>query len=368
MKKLNYFSLKSLVFPLLCVGLCLLVFLSSMPASSLHAASTYAYSTSINVVAQNYDGDEIIVGNTTSTLKYNNETTDDYTIKTVNWSELRNFVISYDTSLLPSNAESYTYAYTVSWTPNIISNNIADFSGAETITSNIVRETVKNKTDVQTSIIFTIDNIALSQEKYYTASNLLVNQQNNSYSLHGGWGLYIFSFEYNGTSTSVVFQVLPTDISALAKPEIIIDEISSNYNMKSAYVFSLPEEYKFVNRDLITWSIKGTGRDGLTYVLTPSDVEDAEVEHPIFNTNAYYRNGISFTFDTEIEGSWTAVCEIYQTADGASPKYTVTSSTVSTTEGMPPLTIVWIVVGSAVAAAIIVAVVIGLSVKKERVY
>ena len=206
------------------------------------------------------------------------------------------------------------------------------------------------------------------QEKYYTASNLLVNQQNNSYSLHGGWGLYIFSFEYNGTSTSVVFQVLPTDISALAKPEIIIDEISSNYNMKSAYVFSLPEEYKFVNRDLITWSIKGTGRDGLTYVLTPSDVEDAEVEHPIFNTNAYYRNGISFTFDTEIEGSWTAVCEIYQTADGASPKYTVTSSTVSTTEGMPPLTIVWIVVGSAVAAAIIVAVVIGLSVKKERVY
>ena len=84
-----------------------------------------------------------------------------------------------------------------------------------------------------------------------------------------------------------------------------------------------------------------------------------------------YRNGPSFFFDTEKEGTWTAVCYIYDqdpTTSGAQPIYEIRSAQVTTSQGMSPNTIIWIVVGIAAAAAIIVGIVVGVSIKKERVY
>ncbi len=381
MKKTKTFNWTFLSLAIVAMSVLLFASIFALPTSSAGAASTYAFSNELSVTVQNRDNQILQpVSTETATLRYNNEEEANYSVQTFNWADVRNFVVSFNTDSLVE-ANSYSYSYSVSWTPAIITDGVADFTIEAAQPRELINQTVTTneqasaKDQIVSNLTFAIDNLlAGSGQNSFTASTVFSQTQDagsSNYDLHGGWGLYIFSFNCNDSYTSAVFQILPTDVSALTEqPSVTVSEESSQEGMQAAYLFSLSPECQFLNRDYIVWSIEGTGRDGLTYVLTPQDITDSSLEHAL-TTGAIYRNGTSYFFDTEVEGTWTAVCRIYDEDPdnaGAEPVYTIRSAQVSTSQGMAPNTIVWIVVGVAAAAAIIVGIVVGVSIKKERVY
>ena len=357
----------------LIAGACLVAMLAASFSSTIltaNAASTLSYSENISVSAQNYDGETLSAPQgTLSSIQYNGTTYQDYNYYTTNWSELRNFSIGFNISNLPDSS-TYNYSYTVSWTPARVSEGTADFNTAHTVNGTIFSAQATEKSQIISAINLTIDDLTIDASNTYSALQVLVSDD-DLYQTHGGWGLYIFSFVCNGAEvTSAVFEVLPTDVNTLSEPTVTVAEQPSSLGMQSAYLFSLSEEYRFVDRSLLVWSVEGTGRDGLRYVLTEDDIVDPATDNALFASGSYYRTGHTFNFDTRVEGTWIATCRIYSETptDDSTPLYIVTSQAVSTESGMSPQTIIWIVVAAAVVAAIVVAVVIAVSIKKEKVY
>lgn len=371
MKKIKSVNLSYVFLILSCLVLTLTACIFSTPTLQTKADSNLlaSYSENFNVTMQNQDGETIDAGSGATSLIYGGTTTNDYAYSTLNWADLRNFVIDFDVSILPD-ATNFEYSYSVSWTPAIITDGKADFSTAHTVTNEIFSKTAKTKSDVITQFNFIIDDLSMTGENVFRASEIL-DETNGLYQSHGGWGLYVFSFNYSqtGSLTSQVFEVKPTDVNTLEEPSVKITEKASNLGMKSSYLFTLSDSFKYVDRSLMVWYIEGTGRDGLKYVLTPDDIKEIS-DRPIYDTSSYYRNGYSFDFDTSIEGTWVATCKIYtQTPEeNVEPKYIVSSAEVSTEKGMSTQAIIWIVVGAAIVASIIVAITIVLSIKRERVY
>lgn len=370
MKKTKILNWTILMILIVILTIFLITSLFSIPSTNFSGASTYAYSSDLQITVRNLNNETLSpIEQSTTTLKYNNTEEENYSVLTYNWKDVKSFVIHFNIASL-QNRDSYSYNYSVSWTPAIINNGLADFSTESTLSKTIISQTVNEKSQIIDNFTFTIDNYASTNANNFSASNILIDDK-QSYNLHGGWGLYIFSFECEDLFTSSVFQILPTSVNSIQnEPVINISEQSSQEGMKSAYMFSLSEECQFLNRDYIVWKIEGTGRDGLEYVLTTSDITNETTQHALFE-GVPYRNGPSYFFDTEKEGTWTAVCYIYDQdpeATGAEPVYVVRSQQVTTSQGMAPNTIIWIVVGIAAAAAIIVGIVVGVSIKKERVY
>lgn len=372
MKKVKSLKISYLFLIAGCFLLSLMACFISTPALQTKADSSLlaSYSSNLNITTQNHEGETISSVPGTTTLVYEGATTTDYAYSSLNWSDLRNFVVSFDISSIPD-ATNFEYSYSVSWTPAVITDGKADFSTAHTVTKDIFKKTAATKSDVITEFNFIIDDLSMEGENVYRATKILQDANNNLYQTHGGWGLYVFSFNYSqtGALTSAVLEVKPTDVNTLEEPTVKITEKSSNLGMKSSYLFTLSDSFKYVDRSLMVWYIEGIGRDGLKYVLTPSDIEEIS-DKPIYDTSSYYRNGYSFDFDTSIEGTWTTTCKIYtQTPEeGISPKYEVSSAEVSTEKGMTTQAIIWIVVGAAIIASIIVAVTIVVSIKREKVY
>lgn len=346
----------------------------SIPSTSLSGASTYAFSDDLQITVRNSNYESLSPSDqTTTTLKFNNTEEENYSVLTYYWKDVKSFAVNFNLSSL-QDRDRYSYSYSVSWTPAIINNGSADFTTEATLPRTLISQTAQNKSEIIDSFTFTIDNNFSDVANNYSASSVFAQSQetgSSSYDLHGGWGMYIFSFECENSYTSAIYQILPTPIDSIkAEPTINVSEQSSQEGMKSAYMFSLSEECQYLNRDYIVWKIEGTGRDGLEYVLTTNDITDSSTQHALINDEPY-RNGPSFFFDTEKEGTWTAVCYIYDqdpTTSGAQPIYEIRSAQVTTSQGMSPNTIIWIVVGIAAAAAIIVGIVVGVSIKKERVY
>ena len=374
MKKTKILNWTILMILIVFLTIFLITSLFSIPSTNFSGASTYAYSSDLQITVRNLNNETLSpIEQSTTTLKYNNTEEENYSVLTFNWKDVKSFDINFNTSSLQER-DNYNYNYSVSWTPAIINNGSADFTTESTLPRTIISKTAIEKSQIIDSFSFTIDNYATNNINNFNASTIFAQSQDNgssSYDLHGGWGMYIFSFECEDSYTSAIFQILPTSVSSIQnEPIISISEQSSQEGMKSAYMFSLSEECQFLNRDYIVWKIEGTGRDGLEYVLTTSDITDDTTQHALIKDEPY-RNGPSYFFDTEKEGTWTAVCYIYDQdpeATGAEPVYVVRSQQVTTSQGMSPNTIVWIVVGIAAAAAIIVGIVVGVSIKKERVY
>lgn len=293
--------------------------------------------------------------------------------ETYKWRDVKNFKITLDTSKL-TEATTYNYSYSVSWTPELVEKKVendtiieekAKFDTDHTITATLF-EAESNKDNISNEIYFTIDDNTLNKNNSYVANSKL----GDSYKSHGGYGLYIFTFSdaATGTKQSQVFELVPDSVEGLAKPIISVKTISSNERINDAYLFSLDSSYDYVDRSLIYWSVSGTGRDGRTYVLSPEEITNPNTTNAIFPESAIERTGITFSFDPKIEGTWKAYCQVFKGTNDTAVYATAVSEKVSTVKGLSTQSLVWIVVGAAAAAGIGVAVIIYISIKKERVY
>ena len=345
----------------------------AMPTSLISSAETsraVAYSENLSVVAHK-DATTTETGTRSSvTLINGGNTISNYQARSFDWENIKFFELSFNPSALPNDLASYSYSYSVTWAPQTIEDNKVDFNKEYASTKTIVSENNVAKEDVKTKINFLIDDNVMEGENNFTASKTAM-KDNEAYNItFGGWGTYLFSFECNGVSSSAVYELKPTDPTTLEEPKLIVKENGiSNAGKGSKYVVSVDEKYKFVNRQLIKWSISGKDRDGKEYVLAPADKEIAgnQDKATIEPNDAVVRTGLSFNFDPKREGTWTISCDILDAPNGTSVKNAKTEQ-ISTIEGFSSSSIIWIIVGCAAAVAIIVTVIVVVRVKKEKVY
>lgn len=374
--KMKKAILKSFVF----IGMAIMIALSlvftfgAFQTSALNAAegemNIAALDTSlIAVEAYGHDNARLSTLDIANDIKLNNgsSTVDNWKSETYAWKDIRNFKITLNTDAL-ADAEFYNYKYTLSWTPELIKDKQALFDTDHTITVDLLAlapdETV-TKDKIVKELYFTIDSNTIPGENVFIGSSTL----GEKYTKRGGMGLYIFSYQdpVTGAKQSQIFQLKPDSVESLSKPIISVKAISSKGSVKDAFLFSIDASYKFVNREQIYWSVTGTGKDGRSYVLTPEEITNPNTTNAIFPHESVERRGQSFTFDPGIEGTWKAECRIFK-EDLTTTHEVAISAKVSTVKGLSTQSIIWIVVGAAATAGIAVAVVIVISIKKEKVY
>lgn len=366
---------KSLIFVSMALIFALSMFfgLSANITSAVHADAPLLISTEdtslLIVNAQSHD-DAILNATTSSNnTKFVTGASEEEGRKseTYRWRDVRNFNIALNTNS-PDLSESteYNYKYTVTWTPALISNNQATFDTDHSVTVTILEAKADTKSEIVSNLRFAVDNNLSSSSTTIVGQNKL----GDVYTKNGGWGLYIFSFEYStiGQKQSQIIELLPDSVEGLSKPIISVKKISSDQTVEDAFLFSVDASYKYVKRDLIYWSISGTGKDGRSYVLTPQDIINPNTTNSVFPDESVERTGLTFLFDPAIEGTWEAQCGVFKDIDRTERYETAYSEKVSTVRGLSTQSIIWIVVGAAAAAGIVVAVVIFVSIRKEKVY
>lgn len=323
---------------------------------------------SIAVCAYNHEG-AILSSEESSlhvTLNNGSSETDDWTSETYKWRDVHSFKISIDLDKI-TDATTYNYKYTVTWTPELISEGVAQFDTDHSVSAEIYSASTSNKDEIKNEIYFTIDSNTLNKQNTFIGQNFL----GDTYKKHGGYGLYIFTFQepVTGAKQSQVFELKPDTIAGLSKPIISVKAVSSNEGVNDAFLFSVDASYRYINREQIYWSISGTGKDGRSYVLTPGDIINPNTTNSVFPDESIERRGQTFLFDPSIEGTWKAECRIFTDASETAQQYEIAySEKVSTVQGLSTESLIWIVVGAAAAAGIIVAIIIIVSIKKEKVY
>lgn len=299
------------------------------------------------------------------------------------WKDVKYFEISRPDISGVADASLYNYSYQVTWIPDVVKDSELNYENlATTSTKTIYSGSATSKDNVKSKVYFFIDenidryaptdfNIADYTDKGNPdASKLFAPSEDaveDTYNIQGGWGTYIFTFEINTKETSgnAMFELKPTSLSELSDKVLSISAEKATPGVNSindGWIFSVNEDFRYVNRKNIIWSITGTGSDGTKYVLREQD-KTAENE-TLIGQNLPYQ-GATIKLDTEIQGNWIATASI--TEEGATTK-TASSEEVSTIKPFSTTAIIWIVTGVTVVSVAIVAIIISVNIRKEKTW
>ena len=303
-----------------------------------------------------------------------------------NWKDVKYFKISM-TNLIAGIDDvvgNYEYSYEVTYFPAVVDGTTIHYDTAAIMTAPIYPigtesnvALAQTKESIKSELYFFIDdNEAIYKDSVANKDIPMANANTifseTDYATQGGWGVYIFTFNCmdKSTSGSCAYELLPTNLSDLKDKPLTVtaEKVSSSNSINNAYLFSVNEDYQYINRELITWKIKGNGSNGKKYVLVEAD-KTGDNEEPLYQEQAIKRTGPSFKLDTSIQGKWKAEAVIYDSMD--SNKKVVArkeSEEVSTIKPFSTQSIIWIVTGVTVVAVAIVATVIIVNIKKERTW
>lgn len=354
------------------------------PVSSMASAGTIYENTAnyvtLDVTAYGANHQEIPFNESGSVTvkKGNDSTTKSY--ESYKWQDVKYLKVSIDSlSNIPdvASGESYSYSYSVDYYPlEISATNELDIATYAAKTVNPINDqTAEKKTDIEKNLYFFLDDNADSSKQikqdsmtpYASGVELLDDQSlGYSYASQGGWGIYIFSFECQGITYSSVYEIVPTKLSELIEKSFTViaqKGYEGQQSINGKYVFSVNEDFAYINRANIKWYINGVGSDGTTYVLCPED--KTQNENTIFKTNEVPRTGSSYVLDTSIQGKWKATAVITETG---TQSRTAVSDEVSTIKPFSTTAIIWIVTGVTVIAVVIVSIVITVTIRKEKTW
>jgi len=373
-KRNSKFILCGLMFVLVCM-LCL----TMIPTSAINAsAATDVFVNSLtnvtmNVSAINKDRETVDATTKNVTISggdINNKSTQAQSYK---WSNVKYFKINMsglnETNLgTKTPGTKYEYKYTVTYFPNVIDGEDLAYNNAAVLTKDFYSYNSETTEGINDEVYFFIDN---NQSEYkttgmdITANAETVFADSDVYTMQGGWGVYVFTFTCDDkeTSGSFVYELLPTSLEELhtagKNPTVSYEVVPSAYSINNAYLFYVNEDFQYVNREYITWSIKGTGSDGTKYTLFGDN--DSEALYP----EAGIRDkGATFKFDRNIQGKWEASVTI---SDGIHSFFD-RSEEVSTIKPFSTTSIVIIVSCVTVVAVAIVAVIIIIRSNKEKTW
>ena len=386
-KKNNKFLFIALVFMIMGA---FVMSLLPMTAINSFAANTEIFENTLTGVTMNVSAYGSNHGQETSAQKDDITITGEGITKTIDaksfaWSKVKYFSIEMgglENLADKQGGAHYTYEYKVTYFPQTISATgtleydleansaiVAYHSSAET------KDAIKDK------LYFFVDNNVETYKKAdMTAGNnvavgaVTTNAEtgkqetifNDHYMSQGGWGVYVFTFSCDGeTSGEFIYELTPTELSSLANKQLkvqyeIVPSTSSNNN---AYLFYVNEEFQYINREYISWSIKGEGSDGTKYVSFDYE-KTADNETSLYTGTDIKNTGVSFKFDKPIQGNWEATATI---KDGMTERK-ATSEEVSTIKPFSTTAIIIIVSVVTVVAVAVVSVIIVVTIKKERTW
>ena len=195
-----------------------------------------------------------------------------------------------------------------------------------------------------------------------------------------GWGIYRFILTINNVQLpSELYYVAPSKI--IEAPTVTWKPVSSSTSIQDAFEFTIiNESYKYVDRNLIRWYVKGEANDGTKYALHKDDLGTADFPTSDYK-NALYdaldRDGTTFHFDTNnISGTWQVYCVIYEEAPTFEnlatneELFSTESDAIQVVSGkkIKASNVIWfIVAGGAVLLGVIIFIIVK-SVKKEKVW
>lgn len=185
-----------------------------------------------------------------------------------------------------------------------------------------------------------------------------------------GWGIYRFTLRINQKTHAISsFLYIKPTIEIDEQPIIGYTTYGSDIGTYEAFKFKLNNEflYRYIDESKLIWYVKGKGRDGTEYYLTPEDsARFPDRNHAIFPGDID-RYGTEFKFDNAIAGEWTVWCE-YQAYNSPELLKSDIEITVKTGNSIDAMVIVWIGVGVLSATTIAVIVFAVLKKKKEKVW
>lgn len=385
-KKNNKFLFIALVFMMMTAFAMSFV---PMSALSTHAAATGIFENTLTGVTMDvvaYGDNHGQVNHETKDVKIVGEglTDKEMEAKSYAWSKVKYFSITLnglDSLADKSGNAKYNYDYKVTYFPQTISNGNLEYDLEANSAVTAYSYSADTKDTIKNQLYFFIDDNITSYKKTdmsgdmkaavgAVTTNPETNKQetifNDNYLSQGGWGVYVFTFSCDGeTSGQFVYELLPTQLSSLQNEQLkvqyeIVPSTSSNNN---AYLFYVNEPFQYINREYISWSIKGKASDGTKYVSFDNE-KTADNETSLYTGTDVKKTGVSFKFDKPIQGNWTATATI---EDGETRK-SATSEEVSTIKPFSTTAIIIIVSVVTVVAVAIVSVIIVVTIKKERTW
>lgn len=284
----------------------------------------------------------------------------------VKWSEIQSFSISFKPSVdvgeenLPAtDAENpiYSLSISVNYLQGYISSN--NFDIIDTITIENVDSTDSPDLAALSNFTFTFD-VDDGVSGDFGGNTVTAN----------GWGIYQFHVRINDREAFSDFYAVEPAYSIAAAPEIDYNVVSSDNSMHDSFEFYLVnfDDYQYIDTASLVWYVKGKSADGTIFALCSADLaldKFSECSAAIYTS--YDRTGQTFFFnDNEHSGEWQVWCEYrYNNAT-----YSTVSNieTVKTGSSFDYFMIVYIVIGLAVLAAIVVIVTSVIKNKKEKVW
>lgn len=315
-----------------------------------------------SVVVHDKDGNIKDLSATKTQVNLNSNYVDCYYVQ---WKDISYFEINFEDSLV--NMDTYSYQYNLKWAPVEVIDNAIDFKNDRVEYIDLISTTVETKTEITRNLKYFIEEKAVTNGiNTFKASGDIKEKQKET----GEWGVYQFSFTCNGeTWSSDLYEVRSTKIAELTEhPFINTTAIRSNYSIDNAYLCTITDnEYKYVNRRDLKWSVKGRGSNGSNYVLMPEDKASGDnTTKTILSDNSYNRTGLSFTFDFEVSGNWEISCDAIDPVTG--DKMTSNVIEVSTVKVVPSYLYIIVIGAVVLAATVALVVIIILSKKKERIW
>ncbi len=373
-KRNSKFILCGLMFILVCM-LCL----TMIPTSTFGAsAATNVFENTLtnvtmNVSAINKDRETVEATTKNVTISGGDINSKSTQAQSYKWSDIKYFKINMsglnETNLgTKTPGVNYEYKYTVTYFPNVIDGENLSYNNAAILTKDFYSYNSATTEGINDEIYFFIDNNEINYKN--TSMNITANAEtifadSDVYSMQGGWGVYVFTFTCDDkeTSGSFVYELLPTSLEELhtagKSVSINYEIVPSSYSINNAYLFYVNEDFQYVNREYITWSIKGTASDGTKYTLFGDNNSEA-----LYPEAGIKDKGATFKFDRNIQGKWEASVSV---SDGIHT-FVDTSEEVSTIKPFPTTSIIIIVSCVTVVAVAIVAVIIIVTIKKEKTW
>ena len=346
------------------------------------SAATFSNASSTDLTITVYDRSGIAIdpASDDSSITVGSQT---YTLNGYNWEDVSYFSIKYNNvSSIPSGFDQYKYSFTATYSQESSNGTSIDLKTDRAVINTILSTSATSKDDIKDTIKFYIDDTNMSGQYSYSSTQIIGNDSiiGEQYLKNGEWGLYQFSFAWeagtnNGSTSSNIIELKPTDVSSISSPlQIETRIISSQFSIDNAYLFNIKMtnqdgsdsyRYNYIDRRKLVWDVTGTSHNGTKYRLLASDIPTEDTTTlAIYET--YDNTGLSFKLDFDIGGTWSVTCK----AVASTPEDTKMSAPVEVTNVnlISQNVIIYIVVGIVVLAIAALITIITITKRKERIW
>lgn len=341
---------------------------SSIALAGADDVVAFALSNSVRVEVINRDD---------QTLSTTQTTFSNRTAYSTQWSESKEFRISYvaDEANLPQGIpteEEDVYTYTLTVNVEFLKGYRGDEGSQnfEQIEARNIFERVELEEDVDS---ITVNNLSEFEDFVYVFDiDTGISQETELQTqTANGWGIYRFTININQSQYTTDFYIIEPS-GELPQPRIQAEPIASDNSLYNSYSFTLinADEYRYIDERCLKWYIDGEGVDGTKYALLDEDLGLSYYDNTYVALWAgnYQRTGLEFIFnDNNRSGTYEVWCT-YEYHNALNVISSDRRISVETGNLIDYTLIIYIVVALAVVSVVVTIVICVVKKRKEKVW